>query len=176
MKIKPLIKLLVFFALTITSCVKNVDFDQVDNIELIPIVKASLVHFDVTASDFEFSSFTTDIADFHLFDSNVVQDDVTKIELIFEIENSFNKDFNIIFSFLNDENEIVSVINLLSSSNTNLNEIIIFENQALENLLSAKAIIVSVNLIENSNITTPQMNLNFKSAADVYFKINVNEE
>lgn len=176
MKIKSTIQLLVFLALTLISCVKNVDFDQVDDIELTPIVKASLVYFDVTVSDFEFSSFTTDAADFHLFDSNVVQDDVTKIELIFEIENSFNKDFNIIYNFLNDDNETVSVINLVCNSNTNLNEIIIFENQELENLLSAKAIIVSVNLIENSNIATPLMNLNFKSAADVYFKINVNEE
>lgn len=176
MKIKSTIQLLVFLTLTLISCVKNVDFDQVDDIELTPIVKASLVHFDVTVSDFEFSSFTTDAADFHLFDSNVVQDDVTKIELIFEIENSFNKDFNIIYNFLNDDNETVSVINLVCNSNTNLNEIIIFENQELENLLSAKAIIVSVNLIENSNIATPLMNLNFKSAADVYFKINVNEE
>lgn len=176
MKIKPIIYLLIFSTLFFTSCVKDVDFDQIDNIEITPVVKASLIYFDVTVSDFEVSSFNTDVTEFHLFDSNTIQNDVTKIDLIFDIENTFNKNFNIIYSFLNDLGEVVSVIDLLSQSNTNLNEIITFENQELQNLLSAKAIVVSVTIIQNSNPTTPQMNLNFKSAADVYFKINVNEE
>lgn len=176
MKIKPLIYLLILSILLFTSCVKNVDFDQVDDIEITPVVKASLIYFDITASDFDVTSFNTDVTEFQLFDNNTVQDDVTKIDLIFDIENTFNKNFNIIYSFLNEAGEVVSTINLLSNSDTNLNEIITFENQELANLLSAKAIVVSVVIIPNSNPTTPQMNLNFKSAADVYFKINVNEE
>jgi len=159
----------------LNSCIQNVDFDQVQEIEITPVVKSSLTFFNLDSLDFNGTNFVLDNSEFSFFDSDLAQRDVIKIELIFKINNTFNKDFNIVYQFLDEDLNEVSIVDFFSESGSNLDYVMTFEDENLIDLLKATNIIVNVDMSVNPNIITSQMRLDFKSAADVYFKIGTDE-
>ncbi|MCF6351343.1 MAG: hypothetical protein L3J23_10010 [Flavobacteriaceae bacterium] len=180
MKIQKIISLLLM-SVIITSCVSDVDFNQVDDISIQPIVKSSILYFNATTNDFidpitnDPITFISDTTDMRLFDSSLAQEDVTKIVLKFNIENTFNKNFNLEYIFFNEANEVITSIPFNIINNNILEQEISYENGDLQNLLSAKKIAVIATIEVNQDSTTPSMFLNFQSAADSYFNIVVNE-
>ncbi|NDK18918.1 MAG: hypothetical protein GW912_07935 [Zetaproteobacteria bacterium] len=113
---KPLKKLTatsLVLLLMLTSCVKNdnVDFTQVDQINLNQQIKGSMISFTTTIADFGDANnlpfvgfdFNTPI---EAFSNATVQNELVKLTFHFEFENTFNRDFLFAFNFL-DANGLV---------------------------------------------------------------------
>lgn len=160
-----------FILLTLSSCIKDVDYDQLDNIDLEPTMKVALVYANLTGSDFQTTSYQSDITEFDVFDNDYAQDDVVKLDLLFGFENNFNKDFDISFEFLDKDLNLVTTLNFLSKMGTTLDKTVVFEDTNLKQLLQARAIRVSIQMVSSSAITSSEMSFKFKSATNVYFKI-----
>jgi hypothetical protein len=173
-----------FFVLIIgvlfTSCIGDVDFDQVDDIVITPSYKVSLVHFKVFNQDFIDPvtnlevPFIVDVTELHLFDNEVAQDNVEKIVLEFEIENTFNRDMVINYIFVDNNNTITNTISLDLPQNSITTEEVTFINAELQNLLTAENIVVIVNVQAGTNTTTNDMFIDFKSGATIDLKIENN--
>lgn len=180
MKIHKIL-LLFLLSISIISCIGDVDFNQTDDITLDPVVKVSILYFNATNIDFVDPLtntpilFISDTTETHFFDSDIAQDDIKKIVLKFKIENTFNKTFDLNYTFL-DENDDVSLTIPFNILNNNiLEQEISYENTDLEDLLNAKKIVTTVNLGADLNQITADMFLDFDSAADIYLKIELNE-
>ena len=111
---KPLV--LLFIAAFLSSCVDNLDFDQV-NLDIDPIVNSPLVYLDVDQNDFfddttnaEISAIA-DVSDLTIFQSSVVRENLTRVVFNFEIENGFNRGFTINVVFLDDNDNVTYTVN-----------------------------------------------------------------
>jgi len=95
----------------LVSCVKNLDFDQVNDLTLSPVIDMPLIFFKVEETDFiingleinEVSDFTRITA----FENSFIKSNLVKIEVDFEINNKFNRGFTMVFEFL-DENDNIT--------------------------------------------------------------------
>ena len=155
---------------TIVSCIKNVDFDQANDITITPVVKSTLIHFDITESNFNTTNYKTDISEFQIFENGVAQHNTVKMDFLFDMENTFNKDINILYQFLDENLNIVGSINLVSEHSTDKIETVTFENNDLNDLLNTKSIQVTISISDTVNLT-PEMYFNFKSALHIHLKI-----
>jgi len=173
--------MLIFICLGIvfSTCVGNVDFDQVDDIVLEPEFKVALVHFRANPDDFVTNgglSFISDITEIHHFDSGTAQESITKIELLFEIENTFNKAFNLEYQFLNNLNQITYTITFNIPQNSGLlQETREITNDELQLFLSSKGIVVFAEMESDTAPITQDMFLDYKSVADVFLRISAND-
>ena len=132
--------ILFFLLTTIVSCIKNVDFDQANDITITPVVKSTLIHFDITESNFNTTNYKTDISEFQIFENGVAQHNTVKMDFLFDMENTFNKDINILYQFLDENLNIVGSINLVSEHSTDKIETVTFENNDFNDLLNTRSI------------------------------------
>lgn len=112
-KISSLFLLLVL----IFSCTKDVDFDQLDDVDIHTSYIATLVYFDLYAPDFLNSEnieepIQADVVQASL--ANVSQKYVDKIELTILTDNDFNRDFNVEIIFFNRNQEPIYQLNPIS--------------------------------------------------------------
>jgi len=98
---------LVFFVLMLFSCVMKdtVDFTQADNISTHQQLSGSLINFNATLPDFSDTNnlpFNTYIIDAPLdvFIDTSIQSNLQKVTFQFNFDNTFNRDFEIVYSFL----------------------------------------------------------------------------
>ncbi len=177
-------KILFFICLSIvfSACVGNVDFDQAENIILEPEFKVALVHFRATPDNFVDPvtnadlDFISDITEIHHFDSDTAQENIIKIELLFEIENTFNREFNLEYRFLNNLNQTTYTITFnIPQNSTLLPEPIEIVGDELESFLSSKGIVVFADMQTNTAPITQDMFLDYKSAADIFLRISADD-
>lgn len=96
-----------FFA----SCVKDVDFDQLENVVLTPVFEADFIYSEFDTSDFIDSELPPDTAivvepirdtiNFDLIGTDFAIENLERIELTFEIRNTIETNFEFEFQFLN---------------------------------------------------------------------------
>ena len=101
-----------FFVLFLfSSCVKQLDFDQVNDLSISPAYKSPLVYFTVNQTDFllntvEIPTITGEFP-FTIIDNSLVKENLKEVELEFEINNQFSRDFTLGILLL-DDNDIVT--------------------------------------------------------------------
>jgi len=88
--------------LTIISCVKDVDFDQAQNLSIKPEIISSLVFTEVEASQFsengiEQQIVRDSISNIEIFEAQFIEDNLVKAEMIFETTNSINRCANRVY-------------------------------------------------------------------------------
>jgi hypothetical protein len=114
MKSFPQLKLLcgVLSFILCASCVKDVDFDQADEIIISPKVDLDLVFFEldtenfVTAETGEAISVIRDTTRLEFLDDGFVRDNLLQIDFVFRYDNSFSQTFEHSALFLNEEDEV----------------------------------------------------------------------
>ena len=113
--LKQMLLLCCFLSL-LFSCVKDVDFDQADDITLQPDVDVDLVFFTLETSNFQGSdpsqsiTVVRDTTRLDFLDDNFVQDNLKRIDFQFQYDNTFSQGFFHRALFLNEENETQYVI------------------------------------------------------------------
>ncbi|MFY0630037.1 MAG: hypothetical protein JXR05_06620 [Flavobacteriaceae bacterium] len=175
LKYKPLV--LLFIVTFLSSCVNNLDFDQV-NLDHTPIINAPLVFFEATQNDFfdevgsvEISSIS-DISEFRLLQSSAVRDHITFANVFFEINNQFDRAFNVNVSFLDDNDAVTLTFTqftvLPGDPSFELREGISISNNP--NFLNSTKIRVTVSIIPSAVTLDPDIPRIFRfKSSGVFF-------
>ena len=114
LKYKPLF--LLFIITFFSSCLNNIDFDQV-NLDLEPVINTPLVFFELDQLDFfdelnntEIET-VTDISDLEVLESSTVRDNLLKVDFTFEADNRFDRNIFMEIDFLDDSENITFSLN-----------------------------------------------------------------
>jgi hypothetical protein len=175
--------LLLIFIFLFTSCVDNIDFDQIEDFSASPIIKSTLVYFTVNQIDFfdvvnsvELVTPLNDTSDFTILKSNFVRENLLKALLEFEIVNKFNRSFRVNISFLDVNDNVTHAfsefhVTAKDESFTQQEEVIIAANQPF---LSSTKVKVTIELSPSTDGSVIDPNnpqtLKFKSAGTFYLK------
>jgi hypothetical protein len=180
LKIPPLF---LFFILIFSSCVKQLDFSQIEDFSAKPIFESSLVH--LTADQIDFFDLVNSVeipqtlylTDFTILNSKFVRDNLIRAEFNIEFNNYFDRQFTVNVIFL-DQNDIEThTFNPIIIGNKNQ----IFSQKEIINIsgntafLSSTKVWVSVELLPSSNgsVLDPniEQKLEFKSSGIFYLEI-----
>lgn len=96
---------MVFPACILMSCVKDVDFDQVDEFEMTPVVESSLVHSELPVPVLDSVPFTLTISDttqIELFSNSFSVDKLEQAELYFETLSTVSQSLSVEIHLLDD--------------------------------------------------------------------------
>ncbi|WP_422107392.1 hypothetical protein [Winogradskyella sp.] len=165
LKGKP-ISIVCFFIsiLAITSCVKDVDFEQAENLTLTPVVASSVVYTDVEASRFsengmELEVVRDSITNIEIFTEQFVMDNLVRTELILETTNTINRTFGLQVDFLDDSETLLDTLTFEAQPSADGNEVItetteVYENERLEALKQTTKMVITLMLFPSTDGST----------------------
>ena len=105
------LQILFLCIILLNSCVKDVDFDQAENILPTPVFESSLIYSDLEASIFldettqQERVILSDTTRLEYINSDFFVDQLLKTNLTFEFTNSLDRNFSVDFEFVNDNDE-----------------------------------------------------------------------
>ncbi len=176
----------ILFCFFITSCTKEVDFNQAKDLTLEPVLASDLIFFNAPAANFfvDGSELSTirDSVIIDLFNRDFVVDNVVKAEFVFETTNSINRAFSVQVDFLDDTDLLkhsFTVSTLASPTNTDVvtTHTEVFENSLLDALKVSNKIILTIQALSGGsalNDNTPGR-IQLKSKGIFYLKIEESE-
>lgn len=97
-------------SLTCTSCFKDVDLSQTEDIQLTPDIQADIIYYELSEIDFldsetnEYSPIIRDTARLEYLDDSYIQDGLMYAEFRFKHENAFPYDIRSDIKFLDERN------------------------------------------------------------------------
>lgn len=163
-----------------SSCSSDLDFDQVKDLKLEPVVVANLAYFDIPANqliDDGGTNVVFDTRNFDVFKDKFFTNRLKKAEFDFEIENNIDRTFILNLLLLNDQNQILETISFTVPSYKGTTNVIkypteVFENDRL-NLLKQTTKIGFVVLIAAGPPLNEESlgNLKLRSSATAYLII-----
>lgn len=163
---------LIFFA-----CTKDVDFNQINDLEISPVIESSLVFFDEPANRFLENEnevlITQDFIMVDFFDDEFVVDNLVRTDLVFETENSINRRFDLQIDFFDNSGQLQHSFSITQEPLSNNNYTEVFEDDALDALKNTTVIVFTLRLSSGNpaiNETTPG-SIKLKSKAVFYFNI-----
>lgn len=147
--------------LTCIACVKDVDFDQAEDLTLTPIVAASVVYTDVPASRFsengvEIQVVRDSIANIELFTEQFVIDNLVRTDLVFEATNSISREFEVDVEFLDDTDTLLDSFTFNAFPSILTNDVVtetveIYENERLEALKQTTKMVLTLRLLPSND-------------------------
>ncbi len=153
--------LLVLIAVVTFSCVKDVDFDQTENLVLTPVFEADFVYSKVNTEDL--IDVDTDIVvpvvrdtiSFDVFSTDFAIDNLEQLELFFKFENSMERDIEFTFIFTDDAYTPLHSFSRVAIKGTNQIPVItetteIFDKPTLNNLTTSSKIISEIRVIDTT--------------------------
>lgn len=173
--------LLVFFLLFFAmSCSSDLDFDQVNDLELQPVFVGNLASFDVAAKQFVNNgteqTISIDFNEVGIFNSSFFRDNLSKADLSFEVDNTINRAFVLRLVFLDVSNKPLTTIQMNipdyvgTINQTTLTKT--FEGTDLDLLKQTKMIAFVVTLLPGPPLTSTSVgNLKLRSSVTAYFDI-----
>ncbi|NQX86955.1 MAG: hypothetical protein HRT67_13830 [Flavobacteriaceae bacterium] len=183
---QTLLWLLIF---VLVSCIKDVDFDQVEDFALTPVASASVIYSNIDVSRFydndeelESESVTDAIRDITVFTDDVVLENLVKAELIFGSVNSINRSFDIQVDFLSESDETLHTFSFNTAPSVSGNDFItehteLFENESLEALKATRHMRMTFNLHSSTDGSTLDENstgrIVVKSRGNFYLNISL---
>jgi len=171
------------FILMLSSCVKHLDFSQIEDFSPQPILESSLVYFTLNQVDFfdqvnsvEVVTPIDDTSGFTILKSKFVKDNLIQTELNIEVNNQFDRQFTVHITFLN-ENDIEThrfdpiIVGENDPNFKQLETVVIAGN---EQFLMSTKVRVSIELSPSSDgsVLDPniEQKLEFKSSGIFYLK------
>ena len=168
----------------LSSCMKQVDFDQIKDLTFTPVFKASVMHFTLNQVTFfdrinslEIITPINRTSSFVSLNSSFVRNNLEEVHLEFEINNEFNRNFTAIFEFLDDNNVVTHSFQTFNIAANNLKylhqeKIIVSGNQQF---LSSTKIRAFIRLLPSTNgaLIDPNVEkkLVFKTAGTFFLNI-----
>lgn len=160
--------------LSLSACVKenNVDFTQTDQINLNPELNGSLISFTSTLADFgDVNNLPFDGFEFNTpidaFNNATVQNELVGLTFKFDFENTFDRDFEFTFNFMDVNNVILfsKVINVTKKGTTSQD--VVVEGLDANQIKNTSKIGIQVSVV-NSN---PPNTIDNTSGAFVSLKL-----
>ncbi|WP_046745120.1 hypothetical protein [Kordia zhangzhouensis] len=123
----------------LTSCVKDVDFEQAENITISPVLEASLLFFDFPASEFQEPTGTAivtvgDELEFDIFNDDFLRDNLVRTEFFFEITNSIDRTFRADIIMYDENDQVVYAFDITVFPDGN-NEVVTTHTEVFEDAL-----------------------------------------
>jgi hypothetical protein len=176
----PLILVVIWL---MTSCVKHVDFEQVDQFYLGPVFQSSLVYFTLnqinffdTVNSVELVSPIDDVSGFTVLKNSFVRENLIKAQLEFEINNQFDRRFTVDIEFLDDDDKVTHKFSqfIVTANDHNFKRLEIIEISNNQAFLTSTKVKVSIELSPSSNgsVIDPnqEQTLTFKSAGTFFLR------
>lgn len=151
------------FTVIFSSCVKDGEFAQEETAKVLPVVQSELILSSIQATDFilndtqEENLILSDTTDVYLLPSDLFETRLKKAELLFDLTNSIDRNFNINFEFLNASDEVKYMIKVPVSAGSAEKPVTVGINAAIEGaeLKEFKEVTKLVYKISLSEDTTP---------------------
>lgn len=165
-------------SLLFLSCSSDVDFDQVNDLELKPVVVANLATFDIQANQFVIGGveqpLVGDVVNFKVFNEQDFIDTISRTDLYFEFNNTINRTYAINLYLLgaNDVRlyTIPFAIPAYSGSPNQVTKTEIFENAKLDILKKTEKIAFVIAMMPGIPLTDTSLgSLKMRSGATIYF-------
>ena len=160
------------------SCSSDLDFDQVNDLKLEPIVVASLASFEIQANQFVIGGTEQpavgDVMNFKVFDDQDFTNNLIKTELYFEFNNTINRAFTANLYFLDANNTKLYQIAIAIPANTSspITHTETFENAKLDILKKTQKIAFTIALIPGIPLTDSSLGyLKMRSNGTIYFSV-----
>ncbi|WP_163396049.1 AccI family restriction endonuclease [Flavobacterium limi] len=175
--------LLVFVFLSF-SCSGDLDFDQIDDLKLEPVVVANLTYFNIPAKDFvdngNEQSIAFDAQDFNPFRNSLMREELIKAEFNFEIRNTVNRAYKIDLVLIDSQNNTIETLSFnvpaYAGTNNVLNFTEVFENQRLVKLKRLQKIGFVINMAAGPPLTENSPgSLKLRSAGTLNFDIEAED-
>lgn len=168
---------LLFLSILTLSCTSDLDFNQVNDIKIEPVVVANLATFEVPANQFVTGgveqSFSIAASNFDVFRDTFFNDNLQRTDLFFEFNNTINRAFTI-SAVLLDINEIpLYTINFPIPAYSGGSNIVtssdVFQNTKLDLLKRTAKISFNLTLLPGPILNESSVgSLNLRSSATVY--------
>jgi hypothetical protein len=173
-------------AVIMSSCIKDVDFDQADDLTLTPVITSSIVYAEVEASRFsengmELETVTDSLANIEIFENDFIIDNLVRAELVFEATNSINRTFGLQIDFLNAVDELEHTLSFDASPSPTGNTIVttyteVFEDMSLDALKMKTKMAVTLRLYPSNDGSSLDENalgnIILKSKGLFYFSVS----
>lgn len=179
---KPLYLLLwsVLILVSFTSCVKDTDFDQADDIVLTPVVELDFIYFTLDSSDYynpitgEHRLTASDTTNLNFLDETFVREDLKRAEFLFRFENSAPMNYVTEFQFLTENNVLKYELAIpIPAGSLNaphlLEHIENIEGEGLNDLTHASKVVV--NVTAPTSMENVEGALNLQSKTTYYLEI-----
>lgn len=150
------------------SCVKDVDFDQAEDVVLTPVYEVDFVYSRFDTNQFIDSNINpvivvpevivNDTLSYDLLGTDFVVDNLGRVELTFEFRNTIERDFDFDFGFLNDSDQRIGPLYSMTANSGNgegadpiiTTEVIILDTAEINVLRDATRLISSMR-VQNIN-------------------------
>ncbi len=175
--------LFLIFILMLSSCVKHLDFSQIEDFSAKPIFESSLVYFTLNQVDFfdlinsvEVVTPIDDTSGFTILRSKFVKDNLIETELNIEVNNQFDREFTVNITFLDENNIETHAFDpiIVAENNPNFTQKETITISGNEQFLRSTKIRVSIELSPSSDgsVLDPniEQKLEFKSSGIFYLK------
>lgn len=182
--------ILIAFLGVFFSCSSNLDFEQVENIETLPVLNVPLRYFTVSAEGFteDFGTISAsnisvnEDIEYRIYENQILRDNIIRQDFDIEIINTFNRAFTISISFL-DENEsetFTTVLYRVSENQQNFKEKIIIDNikDVNSSVKNTQKLRLTINL-EDPTVPLTRSDFgsfNFKSSTTLFLRTAINTE
>lgn len=168
------------FLLLAWGCSSDLDFDQVNDLLLKPVVVGNLASFDVAANQFVNSGVEKPnviaFSNVGVFNGTFLNENLVKADLFFEVNNAINRGFDLELIFIDAANRPLTQIQMMVQAYTGTPNIttkeVIFEGASLDLLTQTKEIAFVVTLLSGPPLTSASIgNLKLRSSATAYLEI-----
>ncbi len=164
---------------------KDVDFDQAEDLLISPAVESSLIFFDFPASSFQEPTGTAvvveqDELELDLFNEEFVRDNLVRAELFFEVTNSIDRNFRADIVMFDANGGITNSFDITVMPDGN-NEVVVthtelFIDTSLDQLKNTMRIQVTLSMFPSpAGIPlddTSLGNIKMRSKATLFFEID----
>lgn len=175
-------KILGIFILSVfsLSCSSDLDFDQVNDLMLEPVVVANLATFDVPANEFFIGGIEQnvagDILNFNVFKEAYFTDSLMRADFFFEIDNTINRAYRVNMYLLDANNTPLYTIPFDVPAYTGVPNLVtkteIFENAKLDLLKKTTKIAFVITMYPGPALSESSLgSLKLRSSATVYLVV-----
>ena len=180
MKIQAIHRILSVLILILfsSSCVSDLDYNQVNDIKLEPVIVSNLAYFDVQANQFVtggveqnviFDAPTVDV-----FSEKFFTEKLNRVDLFFEINNTINRSYRMDLVFLDRNNQPVHSTYLIVPAYSGAENIVtkteMFQNATLDLLKRTTKITFTITMFAGPPLSESSVgNLKLRSAVTAYF-------
>lgn len=176
-----LIMFLFFLAAAgVSSCVKDVDLNQTENIRLKPKIQTDLLIFDVDEGDFvdsiskELKTVIRDTVRLEFLDDDYIQENLQEVAFSFQYINHFPFSFNSNIYFLSENNNHLHLVNFflpaaVGTSPTVTERVVNFPEENIQVIKRTIKMVVEIEVVHGSGSFVGKMHFQSKGLFSMEF-------
>jgi hypothetical protein len=171
---------IIILSILSVSCSSDLDFNQVNDLKLEPIIVANLVSVDVPANQFVSGgieqTLTEELLDFDVFRDAYFKESLVRADFFFEFNNTINREYSINLIFLDTNDTPVYTIPFNVPAYSGVQNLVtkteIFENTKLDLLKSTTKLAFVVTMLPGPGLSESSLgSLKMRSGATVYLVV-----